>query len=197
MRTYDAATLAYLNARKGVCARHLLRVEAKNRSTGLTEVMGIWNGDQNQFFTIEGDGRTYVGAGTLLAVDEITATVGLDVRIHNFTLSGISSDIEQLIRGYDARLAGVKVYRALYDLDDNTLVAEPVRILKGWINEISFVTGAEDGASEVTLSVANSSRALTRTLAAVRSKAAQREIFATDRFRDYTDISRPANVDWG
>lgn len=178
-------------------ARHLLWVTAKNRSTGADETMGLWNGKQDRSFTISGDARDYIGAGALLGFEEIRANIGLDVNIHNFTLSGISDDVETLIRTYDTRLAKVEAHRALFTLDTNELVAEPVRILKGWVNQITFTTGEDGGASEVTMGVASASRALTRTLAAFRSHAAQQKAFPSDTFRKHTNISRSVNVKWG
>lgn len=197
MRSYDASTLTYINARAGIVARHLLWVIAKNRSTGEAETMGLWNGEQEAEFTIRGETRTYIAAGAFLGFEEIRAGTGLDVQIHNFSLSGISSDVDQLIRGYDSRLARVEAHRALYDLNDNTLVAEPIRVLKGWVNHITFVTGENAGLSDVTMSVASASRALTRTLGAVRSHAAQQAAFPDDDFRKHVDISRAVGVRWG
>jgi hypothetical protein len=197
MRTYDAATLAYINAHEGIVARHLIWVIAKNRSTGLDETMGLWNGEYDTQFTISSEVRDYIGAGALLAFEPIRSGIGLDVQIHEFSLSGISSDVQQLVRGYDTRLAKVEVHRAVYDLDTNALVSEPMRILKGWVNEINFQTGAEGQESSVTLSVANASRALTRTLSAFRSDAAQKAQYPNDRFREYTDISYSVEVKWG
>ena len=66
MRTYDTLTANYLAARAGTVIRILIWAEAKNRSTGLTEALGLWTGAEDRAFTVEGGSRNYVGAGTVM-----------------------------------------------------------------------------------------------------------------------------------
>jgi hypothetical protein len=193
VRVYDGSTQTYIDALDGIVARHLVWFTARNRSTGAAETIGIWNGDDNQSFTI-GTSRLYYGAGSLLDIEPITAGVGLSVRIHQITMSGISSQVEELLRTYDARLAAVEMHRALFSLSTGSLVGTPYRVMKGWVNGVKLTSGED---SKAVISVASAARALTKPLALYRSDAAMRERSATDTFRAYADISGQVGVWWG
>ena len=196
-KNYSANTLAYLQANENIVARYLLWIEAKNRGTGATETIGIWTGETPRTFTINGTDRDYVGAGALLSFEPIRSTVGLDVQIHNFTLSGLSNEVEDLIKLYDSRLAPVQFHEAFFNIDDNTLVDEPDRIYKGKINSTNWKTAEEGGTNEVVIGVASSARELTRTIAVFRSHASQINSFPGDNIRKYTALSRSTTVKWG
>jgi hypothetical protein len=193
VRVYDGSTQTYIDALDGIVARHLVWFTARNRSTGAAETIGIWNGDDHQNFTI-GTSRTYYGAGSLLDIEPITAGVGLTVRIHQITMSGISPQVEELLRTYDARLAAVEMHRALFSLSTGSLVGTPYRVMKGWVNGVKLTSGED---SKAVISVASAARALTKPLALYRSDAAMRERSATDTFRAYADISGQVGVWWG
>lgn len=197
MRSYDTATGNYIAAaRAGVVARVLVWVTAKNRTTGAPETMGLWNGEQDQSFTIDGGSRDYYGAGGVLGVDDIRAEVGLQVRYHTITLSAIDTNIANLVRGFDARLAPVEIHRALFNTDTRVLVSEPHRVFKGWVNEISLPTPASGGDADMTVTLASSSRALTRTLSLKKSDESQR-LRSDDRFRRYGEVTGQVGVYWG
>lgn len=196
MREYVTAVDTYLADLNGVVARHLVWIEAKNRSTGASEAVGFWNGLDDQDFTIGGVTRTYTGAGALLGVSPITSEVGINVRMHRLTLSGVPQEALDVVHTYDARLAPVEVHRALYHVDTRALVAEPHRVLKGTVEELDVPTPAAGESGEVTITVASASRSLTRALTIKKSDSAQREISATDKGREYAAISGAVGVFW-
>lgn len=196
MREYDSAVDDYLADLAGIKARHYVWIRAKNRDTGAEETLGLWNGLDSTTVTIEGESRTYTGAGALLGLDPIRASVGLDVRRHQISLSAIPPEVLQLIHGYDARLAPVEVHRGLFSLETNALVAEPHRILKGWIEEMPVTRPKKGESASVAITVASASRALTRTLTVKKSDAAQRTIDANDQGREYASISGAVAVFW-
>jgi len=197
LREYDINTTNYINARDGIAARYLAWFEAKNRSTGATETMGLWTGDDLAAFTIDGQVRAYYGAGAMLGIEPLRAGVGLDVRMHQIVLAPITAEVAQLIRGYDTRLTPVQIHRALLNLETGALVATPFRVFSGWVNTIALRTGAIDGQSEAVVTIASASRGLTRPLNLFRSDAAMRERNASDTFRAYADISGDVGVWWG
>lgn len=197
MREYSAGVDSYLENGKGIVARHLVWIEAKNRSTGATESTGFWNGIDTQLFTIAGASRTYYGAGALLGVSPIQAGVGAFVRMQRLTLSGMPTEVLQMIHEYDSRLAPVEVHRALYNTDTGALVDEPHRVLKGTVESLEVPTPADGESGDVTLTVASAARSLTRPLTLKKSDAAQRAIHATDRGREYASISGAVSVFWG
>lgn len=197
MRSYDSNTSDYLVAGEGIAARHLIWIEAKNRTTGATETMGIWNGDDTVTITIDGTPRTYIGAGGLIKMPTLTAGIGLEVRYHEISLSPYTAEVEQAIRGYDPRLAPIEVHRALFSLDTGALVGTPTRWLKGFINEVAFDEPEEGGEAAVNVSVASAARALTAPLALFKSDASMRRVSAADAFRLYSDVAGEVEVWWG
>lgn len=197
MRQFDSAQAAYRAARSGVEARHLVWVTARNRTTGEPETMGLWTGDDVREITVAGSPRTYFGAGAVIEIEPIRAAVGLDVRMQQVTLSPLTAEVEQLIRGYDTRLAPVEIHEAVFDPASGALVGQPFRIFKGWMNELQLPTPAEGQQTAATATLASAARALTRTVPAFRSDAAMRLRDPADRFREYTDIAGEIGVWWG
>lgn len=196
MRTYDAATLAALQARAGLVARVLFWVRAKNRDTGVEEAMGLWTGADATDFDIDGESRKYYGAGALLGVEPIVMQTGLTVRMHRVSLSPLAPEVAQLLRGYEPRMAPVEIHRALLDPDSHDLVAPPHRVFRGWIDELKITTPAQGGRAKAEVTLASASRALTRTLSLKKSDESQRRR-ADDRFNRYADVSGNVDIFWG
>lgn len=194
MRIYDSSTGTYLAARAGVIARTLVWVTARNRATNADESAGFWNGLDDRTITAGGQARLYHGAGALMAVEGVTAGIGLDVRVVQVSLSPLAPEVAQTLRGYDPRLAPVEIHRALFDLDSGAIVGTPHRIFRGEVSELSIVTGENASA---TLSLVSASRVLTRSVHAYRSDASMRARSGSDLFRRYSDISGEVDVWWG
>lgn len=196
MRVLPTALASHLATRPDAVRVHtLVWITARNRSTGLPESIGLWNGPDHQQFDIGGI-RDYYGAGNILGLDRITYGSGLEVRMHTITLSAISPEVEQAVRGYDARLAPVEVHGLLIDPVMNTIVGTPWLALRGWVDEVEIRTPAVDGEGGIDLRVASAARALTRTLSLKRGDASH-QLRGGDRFRRYAEISGTASVAWG
>jgi hypothetical protein len=197
MRLLDTASSDYLSARAGVASRHMVHVIARNRATGAQEALGLWQGDDHLTIAINGVNRTYYGAGTLVGVEPIRAGIGLDVRLLQLGLSPLTPEVAQLLRGYDARLAPAEIHRALLSLETGQLIAEPIRVFRGWVDEVKIRTGDVGGIGDATVTLASAARGLTRALTLTRSDAEMRRRNAGDAFRRYTDIAGDVGVWWG
>lgn len=197
MRAYDGSTSAYLTAQAGMVARSLIWVVARNRTTGGSETMGLWTGDDHQDFVIGGVTRTYYGAGGVLTLEPITMSVGLAVRMQHLTLAPVAPEVETLIRGYDVRLAPVEIHRALFDPLTRALVAEPLRTFKGWIDSLTLPTPVVGGQAAIEVTLASSARALTRALALKQSDETLRLRAPNDGFRRYAVMSGSVETVWG
>lgn len=197
MRILDPTSTAYLASRTGVASRHMVHVIARNRTTGAQEALGLWQGDDHLTITMGGTNRTYFGAGGLIGVEPIRAGIGLEVRMLQIGLSPLTPEVAQLLRGYDARLAPAEVHRALLSLETGQLIAEPIRVFRGWIDEVKIRTGEVGGTGEATVTLASAARGLTRALTLTRSDAEMRRRNSGDAFRRYTDIAGEVGVWWG
>jgi hypothetical protein len=197
MRILDTASSEYLTAHTGVASRHMVHVIGRNRQTGAQEALGLWQGDDHLTIAIDGVNRTYYGAGGLIGVEPIRAGIGLEVRMLQATLSPLTPEVALLLRGYDTRLALAEVHRGLLSLETGQLIAEPIRVFRGWVDEVKIRTGEVGGTSEATVTLASAARGLTRALTLTRSDTEMRRRNAGDRFRDYADIAGEVGVWWG
>lgn len=196
MRTFDSNTAAYLAGETAIVSHVLIWIAAKNRISGAAETIGFWTGDDHQDFVVDGQSRTYFGAGDVLEVPAITYESGLQVRMHSFGLAALAPEVAMALRGYEPRLAAVEVHRVLFYSSTGAQAADPHRVLAGWIDEAQINTPAIGGQGSATISVASSARALTRTLPICKSDAQQR-LRSGDRFRRYVDVSGSVDVFWG
>ncbi|WP_323780170.1 hypothetical protein [Thalassovita sp.] len=196
MRNYDATTVAYLTGQTDLVAYGLLWVTAKDRDTGAPQTLGLWTGDDHHDFVIGGETRTYYGAGAVLGLGSITSQVGLEVRMQRFSLNALSTEVAQLLRGYDARFAPVELHRALFWPESMTLAAEPHRLFKGFVDEAPITTPPKGGTGRAEIVAASSARMLTIPLSLKKSDQTQRQR-GDDRFRRYIDVSGQVDVWWG
>jgi hypothetical protein len=203
MRILDPTSTEYLSDCTGVASRHMIHVVARNRATGAQEALGLWQGDDHLTIAINGVNRSYFGAGTLIGMEPIRAGIGLEVRMLQLALSPLTPEVALMLRGYDARLAPAEIHRGLLSLETGQLIAEPIRVFRGWVDEVKIRTGAVgetgevSGNSEATVTLASAARGLTRALTLTRSDAEMRRRNAGDRFRAYTDIAGEVGVWWG
>lgn len=196
MRSLSPTIQSYLSAREGVVARTLVWIEAKNRDTGLPETVGLWNGDDHETLTVEGEARMYYGAGGLIQIEPLRFQVGLVVRQQKMVVSPLAPELEQALRGYDPRFAPVEIHQALYHTESRALVDTPARKFKGWIDKLQFKTPAKGGEAICDVTLVSSSRAVTRPLPLKKSDEAQK-LRGGDRLRRYVDVSGKVPVYWG
>lgn len=194
MRSVPSNTLALLQARQGLKVRVFVWLNARNRSTGATETMGLWTGQDNEFFTVEGQSRLYYGAGNLLDIPPLEVAVGLDVRMYRISLTTLSPEVAQLVRGWDVKGAPVQIHRGIIDPATGILADPPHRVLEGSVDEVEWTNAALGDTPSCTLVIATSARDLTRSLPDTWSDACQR-LVSGDRFLRYSDVK--AKVWWG
>lgn len=197
MQAYPSAVAAQLAARTGVRIRLLLWITARDRDTGLPESIGFWTGDDNQTFSIGGVSRDYLGAGAMLAVDPIVHQTGLVIRNLTVSLSPLSEAVALAMRGYDPRLAPAEIHQAFFDPATHLLLANPVRVFRGWVNEVEITTPEIGGDAACRVLLASNSQILTRKLPAKKSDASHQKRFSGDTFMQYADVSGTVPIAWG
>lgn len=180
---------------QAVVPRWLYTIHARNRATGLVETACFWSGEDEAEFMIGGEPQIFVGAGALIGFGNLTYNIGGTIDMQRVTMSMLAPEVEAAISVYDLRLAPVEIHLALLDPETGALVGIS-RAFVGKVEEPQIKDAARGGNS-LTLSLAPSARAGTRTLAAKKSAASQRLRLATDRGRDYADIARVVDIAWG
>jgi hypothetical protein len=195
MREFDPATLDLLGGRRGLEARRLVWIAARNRQTGIIEGLGLCTGADDLTVSVAGVARTYLGVGALLESEPITAGAGLTVRIHQLRLAAIDGRVEDLVKGYETRFADVDIHRAIFDPETGAMAGPPHRVFRGLVNALDFPTGAVDGSPACIIEVVSETRALTRTLPTKKSDDSH-QARGGDRFRRYAEISGAVPVYW-
>ena len=196
MRSFDPAELSYLQGRNGIKAHALLWVEVRNRSTGARAGVGLWTGEEDRDFVVDGVARTYGGAGAILGLDTIVMQVGLTVRMQRLTLSPLAPAVVAILREYDAGMAPAQIHRAMFDPLTGNLIAPPRRIWKGLVDSAPIKTAELGGQSNVPVVLSSSARALTVGLSLTKSDAVQ-QLRGGDRIRRYKGTTGRVPVAWG
>lgn len=173
----------------------LVWIEARNRATGAPERLGLWTGLDAREFVVDGEARTYAGAGAVLAVEDIITQAGVAVQMQRAGLAILTPEVETLLRGYDARLAPVEIHRARFDPVTHELV-DVTRAFRGHVDEMTESLGPKAGTSALSVVLASSARALTR-LVPLRKSDATLASYGEDRFFRYAEVSGAAPIWWG
>lgn len=176
-----------------VVPRWLVWISARNLTTGLVEAAGFWTGEDDRTFDVNGVARTYTGAGALIDIGDLTYESGTSIQMQSMTFSMVSAEIQAAVFQYDTRLAPVEVHLALFDPQNGALIGVAPAFV-GWVEEPKVQEGA---AAKLTLSVASSARAGTRTLASKKSPESLKKRLSTDEGRRYADIAGDVPVSWG
>lgn len=196
MRSFSATALAYLANRGEVISKQLLWVKAKNLTTGASEPLGFWSGDQTSVFSINTVERTYAGEGAMLPLDPIIYEAGLSVRQLRVMLSPIHASVQLLIRGRNIGLVPAEIHRAFFDPLTLALIEEPHRVWKGFVNGAPITTAEIGGESLAEMTLVSSAQSLLRTLSLTKSDAVQTQR-GGDGLRKYQDVSGSVKVWWG
>lgn len=196
MKLFDTATQNYLARRSGYRARAMIRVWAENRSSGAIEGLGLWTGETDRVFAINGVNQVFFRSAGMIQMDEIIAQPGTDIYMTAVTLSPIDEKVRGMIGTYKLRFAPVEIYRALFWPDTGELVAPPIRLFKGWIDRMPTELPEPGETAEIKVSLASAARGLTRPLPFKKSDPALSGARVSDRFRRYTDVGSVI-VPWG
>jgi len=196
--TWTISAQNHLLARAAVMPRWLLWVKAKAFGTLAPAPLGLWSGEDDLTFTIDGSPRVYLGALSRFEVEPITYAAGLDVRSLQVTLAANAPETEDLVRGFVIRLAEVELHLALMDPETTDLIdVQPM--FKGFLNRAPLSTPAlgSGGGDSVTLELVSRMRVLALPGPALRkTDQAQRLRDPADAFRQYGAIAAEVQTEW-
>lgn len=209
MKDYlDAPTIAAISSREGIIPSYYLWIEARNRTTGGIETMGLWNGwDAVDAQVLDPDTRlpvtrTYYAGGSIVGWPAIPLETGLVDRNVRITLSQINDAVQLAVRGYDVKHAPVQLHVGFADPSTHLPVAPAVPLFIGKVNGAPITTPAAGGEGSIELVCVSETRELSRTNPLKRSDEMQKRRLVggtPDRFRKYTDVAGSwlQNIHWG
>lgn len=176
-----------------IAPRWLVWISARTMA-GDVEAAGFWTGDDEHAFEIDGQTRTYTGAGAMISLGDPTYETGLNVQMQTLTFSLVSQEIKDAVFEYDLRLAPVEIHLALFDPESGALIGVAPAFV-GWVEEPQ-IRDTSTGAT-LSLTVASSARGGTKTLATKKSPESLRLRNPDDKGRDYSDLSGEIPISWG
>jgi hypothetical protein len=184
MRDLGAGTTSHLATTSGIIAKRLVSIAAKNTATNQIENIRFWTGDTNTNFTIGGVGMIFEGAQGIIRSEPIEYSIGMNARRYRITISGITSDIETLLRDRDLQSAPMAVYGVVLNPVDP--VDNPFRDIKGVVEGATFETGKLGASNKIIITVVTSAMYLAQGLDIKWSDATQR--------RDAPGVTLASNV---
>lgn len=201
MRDAPEAFIAALS-QPGIVPRFLVWVEAKTHD-GNPAPVGFWSGDGTVDFTVtNADGvevtRTYRGGRSVLDVDPIRRSSDLTITQTRLRLSQLDASAQQLVRGYDVRLAHVEIHDGLFRPGGVSLLAPPQLVYVGIVDGAPITTPAagSDGQIEVTC-IPEVLAMLNRKQPRRSSGAGQRQRDPNDNFGRYSGSVATWKLKWG
>lgn len=197
MRTLPSAVAAHLAAGGGVAVQVLVWLTVRDRTTGALEPFGFWTGADHQVITIGEEARTYYGGGAMITPAAVTSATAQLSRSWQLTVSKLDPAVAEAVRVYDARMAPFEVHEWLSDPVTNLPLAEPQRVVRGTVMDLSIPTPPAGQQAEVTIRVVTDAYRLTRGLTLKRSNTAlEARTVGADLFRRYGDL-KGIPVAWG
>ncbi len=141
--------------------------------------------------------RPYRGAGELLQIGRIPRTSDFTVQSLDIDLSQIAPAVQQMVRGYDVRLARVEIHEIVLDTVSRISVDAPKPSFIGIVDDAPIETPAvgEQGSVRFTCR-SDAMLMLTRTNPAKSSDAAQ-QLRSGDRFSRYAGVVQSWDIKWG
>ncbi|WP_408591986.1 hypothetical protein ACIPCF_07675 [Paracoccus marcusii] len=184
---------------EGIAPVSFFWIAAKNRTTGAIETMGLWTGDQDipvNVQTPEGglETRIYLG-GTNLSVDTIQLVADLTDNPVTVSMSQIADATQQLVRGYDVRLAYCEIHSTSWVRGE--FASPPQLQTVGIVDDSDVETPSAGGTGAISLIVR--SELMTQLMAinpAKSSDSHQKRRQAGDRFSEYSGAIRARKVQW-
>lgn len=190
----DSLTRAALS-KSTIVPRWLFWVIPRNRTTNAREPGGVWTGMEPFKTYVDGELRTYGGAGGLLAIDPLKFVTGTTIQKQQITLTVLDPQIFVLLREYDPSYAPAQLHLALFDPVTEALVAPPTLVFDG---EIDTIEEREDETkSEAVVTLVSQMRNGIRPLYLKQSNAYQILRSPTDTGRKYASIAKDVQVFWG
>lgn len=202
MRTISGAESSAL-AQRSVALRDLVWITAKDRTTGSAQSVGFWNDVGTVTLSVidpltgASVARTFVGAGSLLGIDDIAASADLSIKQITVRLSGVNATVAQAVRGYDPRLAPIQIHRLIINPASGAPYAAARARFVGFVERVDIIDPPPGGQGLVTVTAVSQLRELTRANPDMTSSESQKLRLGTDRFLEFANDVSKWRIMWG
>jgi hypothetical protein len=197
MKTLDPALIAHLGSREPLNTRLLVWFDALALADGSPAPWGVWTGEDDRIFTIDGQPRTYFGAGAMGEPGELTHEAGYVVRLYRVALSHLHADVAPALALTRLRLRPVEIHQVHLAPGSHDLVAPPLQKFRGRVETLTLPRAEAGKSAMAEVQIASTARDMTLTLDITRSDATLRMQHPTDGFRKYAAITAKVTTAWG
>ena len=143
-----------------------LWVIARDMATNAPFPVGYWTGDDATVLTVEGQARTYYGAGAALSIEPLTYQLGAVVQVQRASLGPLTPEVRTTLRGYETRQAKAQIHLVMLGDNDQPTTVEEAFV--GVLDRLEINEGPLDDAGNSTVTcdveMVSDARHLTRTL---------------------------------
>ncbi len=205
MRNVDSNFLTALTSARdtGIVPRKFIWIAARDRETGAIEGMGLWTGDEDITVTLisaqtgQSTTRLYLGAGALVSVSSIPRVSNLTIQTVKIDLSQVAGATQQLVRGYDVRLAKVEIHEAALDTASRGLVAAPAAVFLGEVDGAPIETPAVGGKGRISLKVVSDAISMLTRKNPAKSSYEQQRRRGGDEWGKHSSTIETWKIPWG
>lgn len=197
MRDLPPEFLNKIAKRGPIVAKTFVVFVARNRTTGASERLCLWNGDDTQQFNIEGTTETFYGAGSIIKFDDIIGETGTNPRKMLVELSQLTPEVALLVRGYDVKRAKVRIYTVLFSNLSGLQITPALRRFKGFVDKAPIRTPPKNQRGNARVELVSIARNLTRLIPSKRSDENQRLRNSNDAFFQYVTTTGMVQTVWG
>ena len=142
-------------------------------------------------------GRTYTGSGNLITISSLAFVGNLSIPGLTITISAITAEAVNLVRGLKIKQRPVEVLIGLYDPATKEIVDGLIPYFTGKIDDVRIKTPEAGGDSSIEIICESTSRALTIPRTDTRSDACHKRLFPTDDGFKYVGIQREKPIYFG
>lgn len=143
---------------------------------------------------VEWDGNQYLGAASCSGIEPIAESVQPQAAALNVRFSGLSSAFVDAILDDHYQGEPARIYVALWDRDDATLIDDPVLVFSGRMDEPVVEVGAN---ATLQLALENEMADWSRPRLRRYSHADQTAVYAGDLFFEWTEELQSKELVWG
>ena len=204
MKNTSTAFLAALTGARdsAIVPRRFAWFTAKALDTGAPVTLGLWNGDEDiNISVISGvtglpEARTYYGASNV-AIGEIPRTSDLTIQTVTVKISQIATAAQQLVRGYDLRLAPVEIHDMAFDTVSRQPVSAPEIAFLGLVNDAPIRTPSVGQDGDITISCVSAAISMLERSNPVKSSYEGQKRRSGDEWGLYSSTIATWTIPWG
>jgi hypothetical protein len=159
--------------------------------------IGIWSGEYDATFTIDGTSRQYTAGADGMKVDDIIFEKGTTIRRQSITLNGVNATALEMVNGRIIRGQKAELHLMFLHPITGDIVGYN-RVFRGFVNKAPSSIGKKGDASTIDLELVSGLRTLTKPLPLKKSEHAQKTRAGTDdHFRNFSSVAAETKVEWG